>query len=182
MEMSLYEVLQEVQDPRRGEGLRTNISQMFCMIIVSNLCGHFGGRGVARFAKENVAVFEKVLRLKHGVPSHVTFSEVLKRVDNKELIKAFNKWANDYVPLSSGTLLSGDGKALGATVQDKHGRQQNFEAVVSLFAHKSGLVYSLEQYQNGKESEIGVVQYLIGKLENMGVTLCLDALHAQKNG
>lgn len=178
--MSLYELFTEIKDPRRKEGLRTNLPQIFCMITISNLCGYFGGRPIARFAKAYSKTFISELNLKHGIPSHVIFTDVLNRVDSKGLIKAFNKWASDYVPIEKGELLSADGKALACTVSHQNGSQQNFEAVVSIFCQKSGLVRAIEQYQNSKESEIDVVRFLIEHLDGKGMTFHLDALHAQK--
>jgi hypothetical protein len=151
------------------------------MVIISNLCGHFGGRGVSRFVKAHQLVFKEQLKLKHPVPSHVTFCDLLRRTDSGLLVNAFNKWSSDYVPLQENEAISGDGKALASTVSDQHGKHQDFEAVVSLFCQKSGLILALEQYRNrNKENEIGVVRFLIGQLKNMGLTFYLDALHAQK--
>ena len=78
-------------------------------------------------------------------------------------------------------MFSGDGKALGSTVKNAQAKNQEFEAIVSIFCQKSGLVYSLERYENNKESEINVIRFLIKELKGMGVTLYLDALHTQKN-
>ncbi len=63
---------------------------------------------------------------------------------------------------------------------DVHDKQQNFQAVVSMFCQKSGLIHSIETYSNAKESEINIVRFLINKLKDMGITLFLDALHTQK--
>lgn len=178
--MSLYTEFEKINDPRRKQGLRTTLPQLFCMIIISNLCGHLGGRGVARFAKNHSKTFTKVLKLNHKIPSHVIFSDILNRVDSKELITAFNNWAKDIVPLKKGMPISGDGKALASTVSNQHGSHQDFEAVVSIFCQETGLVYAIEQYRNKKKSEIHIVQFLIKKLKNMGVVIHLDALHAQK--
>ena len=180
--MSLYEVFETVSDPRRKEGLRTTLPQMFCMITLSNLCGHFGGRPVARFAKAHEDTFTEALHLRHGVPSHVIFSDVLNRVDSKELINAFNKWASTFVPVEQYESVSGDGKALASTVTHHGNTNQDFEAVVSIFCQKSGLVRAVDQYRNSKQSEINVVRFLIEQFNGMGLTFHLDALHAQKNG
>jgi len=180
--MSLYEVFEGIEDPRRKEGLRTTLPQLLCMIIISNLCGHFGGRPISRFSKLYEATFRKELGLKHRVPSHVIFSDILKRIDSKELIMFFNKWAKDFVPLEKGDLVSGDGKALASTVTDHHENTQNFQAVVSVFCQESGLVRAIGEYQNNKQSEIDIVRFLVVQLSDMGLVFCLDALHTQKNG
>ena len=49
--MDLYSILSERIDPRRAQGQRINKMQLTSLIILSGLCGHFGGRGVARFIK-----------------------------------------------------------------------------------------------------------------------------------
>lgn len=178
--MQLGQYFEGVSDFRRSQGLRYSKSQMFGMIVISNLCGHFGGRGVARFTKYNKAVFIAELGLKHAPPSHVSFSTFLNEVDETQMINAFNTWTAQAIPLEKGTKLSGDGKALRSTLTDANGKQQNFQAIVSLFCQQSGLVYALERYHNGKASEMNVVQFLINQLRNMGLTFFLDALHTQK--
>jgi len=171
-----------VKDPRRSQGQRYTLSQLFTMTIIANMCGYLGGRPVAKFSKNHVCTLTDLLSLKHGTPSHVVFSDIMNRADENELIKAFNKWTSGYVPLETGDAMSGDGKALRSTIKDGKGSGQKFQAVVSIFCQQSGLVYALKQYQNAKESEISVVQFLIQKLKDMEITLFLDALHAQKNG
>lgn len=181
MYTTLEKCLSEVTDPRRAQGKRISISQLFGIILISNLCGHLGGRPISRFAIIHKDSFIKNLNLKHNIPSHVTISDFINRVDQQEMIDAFNQWTSTSIPLEKGDSLSGDGKALGSTVSNSSNSQQDFQAVVSLFCHHSGLVYALERYHNKKESEIGVVQFLIEKLEQMGLTFFLDALHCQKN-
>lgn len=178
--MTLEEALSEVKDPRRAKGMRIDLQQMFSMIMLANLCGYFGGRPVARFVKYHEEALSEELKLRHRVPSHVTFTDLINRIDQNQFIAAFNKWAESYVPLEKGELVSGDGKALASTVTDKHGNNQDYQAIVSLFCQKSGLVRSLSEYRNKKKSEIGVVIFLITKLKEMGITLFLDALHTQK--
>jgi len=70
-----------------------------------------------------------------------------------------------------GELVSGDGKALGSTVENAKNGKQTFTAIVSLFCQKSGLVHSLKQYQNAKKSEINIVRFLIKELNAKGLTL-----------
>ena len=178
--MTIQEALSEIRDPRRSVGMRVNLNQMLSMVVLANLCGYFGGRPIARFLQAQEAILKAELKLKHRVPSHVTFTDLLNRIDQQELITAFNKWASFYVPMSSGEMVSGDGKALGSTVTDQFDKSQDFQAIVSIFCQKSGLVRSLKDYRNAKKSEVGIVQHLIKELKGQGITLFLDALHTQK--
>ena len=71
--MRLEQCLLEIPDPRRKEGMRHNLPQMFSMLILSGLCGlcgYFGGRPTAKFSQANKAVLTKQLNLKHPPPSH----------------------------------------------------------------------------------------------------------------
>ena len=178
--MTLHEALSKIEDPRRSVGLRITLEQMLTMIFISNLCGHFGGRAISKFSKLCEPLFKKKLKLKHKVPSHVTFSNLINRIDQKELISSFQEWTKSYVTLEKGQRISGDGKALCSTVNNEQNSNQDYQAIVSLFCQESGLIYSLEEYKNKKESEIGIARLLIKDLENMGVSIFLDALHTQK--
>ena len=180
--MSLIEVFSGLTDFRRGQGKRVDLAQLFSMVTISYLCGYTGYRPVATFCNVHKSTLVSELGLRHGIPSYVTFREIMTKVDDKELIAAFNEWSKDYVPLKKGDWLSGDGKVLGSTVVHADNRKQDFQAVVSMFCHESGLVRIMEQYKN-KTKETGegdVARKLIESLRGMGLIFIFDALHAQK--
>lgn len=178
--MNLYEAFSNLKDPRRREGIRTTVEQIFCMVTLSYMCGYTGYRSIAKFSKIHKELFTEELGLKHPPPSHVTFRNVLMRIEEEELIKAFNSWASGYVTLERGDWLSGDGKALGSTVVDAQSKSQDFQAVVSMFCQGTELVALVDQYRNAKESEIVVVRGLLRYLKDKGLVVRLDALHTQK--
>jgi len=177
--MSLEESLISIQDPRRKQGMRYNLYQMFSMILLSGLCGHFGSRGVERFSKAHSKVFKELLKLKHPIPSHTSFNTFMNNIPNEALISAFHNWTSNYILSTElqGGGVSGDGKALKSTA-DRKGR--SFQAIVTFFTHKSGLAHSIATYRNEKKSEIHVVQFLLERLKDMGITMYLDAVHCQK--
>lgn len=176
--MSLLECLSKIEDPRRAEGLRYSLLQMFSMLILSGLCGHFGGRPVRRFTHANGEIFIKELALKHPIPSHVSFSTFLNSIPKEDLIRVFHAWTASFVPLEKGTDISGDGKALRSTNLDKKG--EDFDSIVSFFCQESGLIHSIAEYRNAKKGEGEIVRLLLIRLKDMGLTLHLDALHCQK--
>lgn len=180
--MSLEEFFLSIEDPRRSQGLRTDVSQILTMAVVSYVCGHFGYRGVGRFCRLNKEVFIEELKLRHGVPSHVTFREVLSRIDGAKVIQAFNKWAGGIKNLEIGESMSVDGKTLGSTVVDTQGSKQDFEGVVSLFSHQSGLVHAVEHYKrkSKEKGEAPLARQLMSALKDKGIVFTMDALHTQK--
>lgn len=180
--MTFKECFSELTDHRRRQGLRIEISQILVMSVISYLAGYTGYRGIARFSKENADYYEEELLLRHGVPSHVTFREVLMNLEESELIASFKKWSQQYTPLQTGDWLSADGKTLGATVSNTQNKKQDFEGVVSLFCAKSGLVCSIEHYRrkSKEKGEAPLARHIMTELKNMGLIFTLDALNTQK--
>ena len=66
--------------------------------------------------------------------------------------------------------------------ENAHNKNQDFEAVVSLFAHDSGLVQVIGDYKNKSKGtgEQQIIRFLVGQLKDMGAVITLDALHTQK--
>jgi len=180
--MSLTEHLSVLCDPRRKAGLRTSLPQILSMAVLGYLCGSTGYRPLQRFCELYADTFIEALSLRHGIPSHVTFRSVLQALDQEALIAAFNGWAKSVIKLEAGDWVSSDGKTLNSTVSNCHQSSQDFEAVVSLFGQRSGLIYAVEHYRNKskEKAETDVVRFLIDQLQGMGVTLTVDALHTQK--
>ena len=169
-----------ITDPRRVQGRRITLSQLLSISVLSILSGYPGYRGMERFGRAHRGALTLELGLKHGPVGRMTYRDVLKEIDDAQLVSCFNRWALSFAP--EGKWISGDGKALASTVSDPNGKGQDFEAVVSLFAQESGPTVALANYRN-KDKEVGegdLVRTLCGLLKGMGAVICLDALHTQK--
>ncbi|MCY7351054.1 MAG: hypothetical protein LH606_10355 [Cytophagaceae bacterium] len=117
--------------------------------------------------------------MKHGIPSHVTFWQILTHSDKPQVIAHFNQWAStqNLLPYD---WLSGDGKSLRSTLSHCQDSAQNFSTVVSLFCQKTGLVHLLADYRNKKHGQGEILRSLLPFLKDKGVIITLDALHIQK--
>lgn len=180
--MDLFKVFSELPDPRRTQGKRTSLCNVLIMSVLGYMCGFTGYRGIGLFAKKYSDALTELLALKHPVPSYVTFHTVLKQLDKNQLISAFNKWAGPVASVKKKDWINADGKALRSTVKNCHGKNQDFEAVVSFFCQKSGIIHSLASYKNkSKESgEIDLVRFLVEELKIKGAVITFDALSTQK--
>lgn len=178
--MSLYECFEGVPDFRRAQGRRLDLAFLLSVITLGYLCGHLSKRSLSTFAKSNEETLRQMFSTKHKMPSHVTIWTCLSELDEQELVKCFNTWAQGCAPLLGGTWISGDGKSLGSTVEDMHGKGQKFTSVLSLFCQQTGLTQVVEQYRHDKKSEIHVLQGMLRHLKEAGVVIVLDALHCQK--
>jgi DDE_Tnp_1-associated len=178
--MSIDELFKSIPDFRRGQGQRYELSSALWMIFLGIASGYSGYREIATFSLANSSYFISYFGLKHGVPSHVTFWQILTHLNKDEVIAKFNEWAKSQ-DLKAYDWLSGDGKSLKSTVTNSQNSQQNFSAVVSLFCQKSGLSYLIADYQNKKIAEAEVLRSLLPSLKDKGIVLTLDAIHTQKN-
>ena len=176
--MTLEEHFSGIKDPRRAQGIRTGLTEVLIMVVLSNLCGHFGYRGIARFCSVHARILERLPGLRHGTPSHMTFRDVPCRVDHKEVEAAFNARSSGFVP--EGGRAGAGGKALRSTVAMPESKEQCFESAVSLFSHQTGLALAVSFYQNAKKGEAEVVRQALSGLAALGGVACADALHTQK--
>lgn len=180
--MSLLTLFSTVSDPRVDRTKHYSVAQILVISVLSYLCGQTGYRGIKRFSDHHSELLWQHFQL-DCIPSHVTIRAVLQSLNQEELIRTFHEWTSSFSSSDlEGEWVSGDGKTLCSTVSNAQNAQQDFQAVVSLFAHKSGLIQGLAHYKNkskdsGEQQEL---RWLIQQLEGMGAILTLDALHTQK--
>ena len=176
---SLVECLRSVPDFRRAQGRRYPLAESLCMVVMSIMSGYCAYREIGRFMRNNGEELVSCLQLKRQqLPSYVTIRQLLMQVDFTALAAAFRSWV-------AGTGMAGrwlgiDGKSLKSTVREHDNSQQDFVVLVSAFCQQTGLVEEVERFDNGTKSEISSVRVLLGRLQEKGLFLTLDALHCQK--
>lgn len=180
MQSNILAFCASLEDPRRAQGMRHQFHHIMIMVIMAILSNHQGLRGFARFAKANAAELTEIFELKHGVPKFNTFQSVLNSLDEQILVSKFIEWVKSYVDEDADDFIALDGKAVTATVTGGTSSNQNFVAVVNAFGHRSGIVYGMESYENGKSGEGEAVRKLLEKLGLQGKTFTMDAGNCQK--
>lgn len=179
--MTLIEALQTIPDHRRGAGRRYPLWVLLLLIILGTMSGYRGYRGLARFMVRH----QEHLAPRLGLPratlaSYSTIRRLLMDIDFNAVADAFNAWATACGLVQPAHNCAIDGKSLNNTVTDVYDAQQNFINVVSVFQLEQGLVVGQIAFDNHDKSEIAAVYELLEKLQLSGVTVSLDALHAQK--
>lgn len=177
--MSLSELFKSFPDFRRGQGQRYPLEDVLWMIFLGICSGYAGYRPLGNFAKANKSFFTEALELRHGIPSYVTFREILTNLDKKRVKERFAEWCS-IQELSPYDWVSGDGKSLKSTLSNYDADSQDFCAIVSIYVQKTGLCYLIEDFRNKKIGEAEILRTLLPSLKDKGVILTLDALHAQK--
>nr|WP_254721776.1 ISAs1 family transposase [Kovacikia minuta] len=180
--MTLIEALKTIPDHRRGAGQRYPLWVFLLLIILGTMSGYRGYRGLTRFMLRHQETLSEQLGLRRAaLPSYSTIRRLLLEIDFNAVADAFNSWAQTAGLMQAGENCAVDGKSLRNTVNNAHGSEQNFVNVVSVFQLEQGLVVGQAAFDNGDRSEIQVVYDLLERLQLSGVTISLDALHAQKN-
>lgn len=180
MNYNLFEFIESLEDPRRGQGQRHQLKDVIVIILMAILSGHQGLRGFTRFAKANDEELTDILELKHGVPCYYTFRAIINGLDEQVLAKQFTNWVKSYVSEDTDDFIALDGKSIRSTTQGGNTKLQNFVAVVNAFGHQSGLVYGMKSYENGKSSEGQALRDLVVQLGLKDKVFTMDALHSQK--
>ena len=181
MNYKLFEFFSSLEDPRRGQGQRHELSNIIAIVIMAILTGEQGFRGFSRFAKSNAEELAEVLKMKHSIPGYNTIRSALISIDEDVLVKEFINWTRDYLPeIADDEFIALDGKAVRATTSGGNTSKQNFVSVVNAFGHKSGIVYGMQPFENGKSGEGQALRDLVEKLGIKNVVFTIDALHTQK--
>lgn len=102
--------------------------------------------------------------LKHGVPSHVSFTALADRVDMEDFLQeALNQWGLSKLEKKPGEppVIAIDGKAIKSSVKSGLSSEQNLLAFVHAFCVSQQIVVSSMAYENKTGSEIETVRQLI---------------------
>lgn len=182
--MTLLEALAQVPDFRRPRGRRHELPLVLACILLGYMSEAESWRELEDFVRRHrSALLEHLKPPKERLPSYSTLRRVLEGVDYQALQDAFLLWARSRIQIEAGEWWAFDGKSLGTTAQDRFSPQQNFKAVLSLYAHKRGIVLQSRAYENAKQSEVHLVQAMLQEMEEgelAGAGLTGDALHCTK--
>ena len=103
---------ESVPDPR-AENTRHDLVEILVIAFVAVLCGATSCSEMAEFGREKLKFLKRFLKLKHGIPSHDTFSTVLRMLDPKALDAAFGRLTATLLEaLAKGGVIAIDGKSL----------------------------------------------------------------------
>lgn len=185
--MSLILQLKAIPDPRGTRGRRYELWLMLFLSVFGSLCGYWGYRPLAEFAREHHQAWCDLLKLDASttpVPSYSTFRQVFLKVDAQGWVDAFNAWAMGHAPDWLGQL-SVDGKSIKCTSTGGQEAGHDFARLVSVYGQSVGVV-QLALMFNHKESEIAVARRLLQHVitapelaKTLPVCVSLDALHTQ---
>ena len=169
-------ILRHVEDPRDLNARHLLVDILF-LALAGTLCGAKTCVQIADFAEAREDEFREILALPHGVPSHDTFSRVMRVLDPAELETAFGacmaalRRELGLAPPSG--VVAVDGKSL-RRAYDK-GCAFMPALMVSVWDTQTRL--TLSQARSGAGGEAGAAMALLKGLVLKGCTVTADALH-----
>lgn len=123
----LMEILETVPDPRAARGVRYHFSHLFLMCIYAVLVGHSVAVEIAYYVELNFDYFRELLKIER-IPSHDTFSRVLRFTDFEALSISLGEWLKGNFPevyekYKDKKVLHIDGKAVRAASERSKGEK-----------------------------------------------------------
>lgn len=172
----LLATLAEVDDPRAGNA-RHDLTELLIVAFVAVLCGATGCVEMAEFGNAQIDFFRRFLKLKHGVPSHDTFSTVFRMLDAKALDQAFGKIAAAiHARLGEAGVVAIDGKAL----KGAHDKGRASEAGMMVSAYATELRMTLATVPAEHRNEVEAALSVLDLIALKGKIVTADSLHCNR--
>lgn len=89
---SLISIIREVRDPRDFNA-RHDLSAMLFVALAATLCGAKSCVDIADFAAANETDLAEIVDLRHGAPSHDSFSRLFRLLDPEQMVEMFARFA-----------------------------------------------------------------------------------------
>ncbi len=102
---------EELEDPRTGNAGLHDFHDLLMIALCTVLCGGQGAVDMALFAAAKEPFLRGFLKLKHGVPSHDTFSRLFRFLDPTQFRAAFQRFMTNFSERCQGVVAI-DGKVL----------------------------------------------------------------------
>lgn len=173
------ECFEDLPDPRADNAMH-DLTEVLFIALMATLCGATSCVDMALFARMKAYLWQDVLELKHGLPSHDTFSRIFRMLDPeafevafRRFMKAFAKGANIARPQG---VVAVDGKALRRGYE--RGKSHMPPVMVTAWAAQTSM--ALANVLAPNNNEVAGALQLIGLLQLKGCVVTADALHCHR--
>lgn len=167
-----------VADPRANNA-RHDLLEVLFIALAATLCGAESCSDMADFGRSKEGLLRLFLRLEHGIPSHDTFSRVLRALDPEAFEKTFRAFMAAFAK-ANGIKLTGviavDGKALRGAYE--RGKSATPLHMVNVFAAEARMALASRKAPGRNEAK-GALEVL-HMLSLEGCIVTGDALHCNR--
>lgn len=174
-EISLYELLEEIEEPRRGNAIKHNLKDILIIGLLSTICNADDFTGMQIFGETHQKLLEQFLELPHGIPSHDTFGNVFSAIAPEQLAACFEQWISLLrSDLNEAKLIAVDGK----TIRRSKSQSKKAAHVVTAFSSDLKLIFG-QVVTDEKSNEITAIPQLLQLFCLKGKTITIDAMGTQ---
>lgn len=163
-------------DDPRDDNARHALNELLMIALCAVLCGAEDCSDMALFGRAKEGFLRQFLRLRHGIPSHDTFSRVFRLLDPQQFHDSFLRFMRRFAKTVAGVVAI-DGKTLRHSFDRASG--QSPLHLVSAWAAEQRLVLG-QLAVDGKSNEITAVPKLLAMLSLKGTIITADALNCQR--
>ena len=168
---------EDLQDPRTGNAGRHDLLEMLLIALCTVLCGGEDCTDMAEFARAKLEFLRGFLTLKHGTPSHDTFSRLFRLLDPEQFRECFQRFMARFAEACQGVVAI-DGKVLRRSFDTASGKSALH--MVSAWGCEQRLVLG-QIATEAKSNEITAIPKLLKMLSLEGTTVTVDALNCQRD-
>jgi predicted transposase YbfD/YdcC len=173
------ECFSELPDPRADNALH-DLTEILFIALLATLSGATACTDMALFARMKAYLWQDVLVLRNGLPSHDTFSRVFRMLDPAAFEKAFQRFMKAFaqgakIERPKGVIAL-DGKALRRGYE--RGKSHMPPVMVTAWAAQTRMALANVLAPNNNEAA-GALQ-LLELLQLKGCVVTADALHCHR--
>lgn len=165
----------ELEDPRE-DNVRHDLHEILVIAFCAMLCGAEDCSDIALFGRAKREFLRQFLHLRHGIPSHDTFSRVFRLLDPMQFQACFLRFMEDFAEAAR-EVIAIDGKTLRRSFDRASGKSPLH--LVSAWAAGSRLVLGQVATEE-KSNEITAVPKLLEMISLKGAIVTTDALNCQR--
>ena len=163
-----------IADPRRDQGRRHTLADLFALTLCAVISGADDFVAVEAFGHAQIGWLRRFVPLAGGVPSHDTLSRVFGLLDRDHVEHSFAAWAAEAFERTDGQVVAIDGKRL----RRARNAGEPMMTVVSAWASESGTALGQVATRDG-EGEVSAIPRLLALLDVSGCIVTLDAAGCQ---
>lgn len=165
-----------LDDPRTSNAKLHDLHELLFIALCTVLCGGQNAVDMAEFAAAKETFLRGFLTLKHGLPSHDTFSRLFRMLDPDQFRAAFQRFMATFSGQCQGVIAI-DGKVLRRSF-DRASKKSPLH-MVSAWGCEQRLVLA-QVATDVKSNEITAVPKLLAMLTLKGTIVTADALNCQR--
>jgi hypothetical protein len=136
----LISAFKSVPDPR-ADNVRHDLVEVLIVAFIAVLCGAANCTEMAEFGRTKTRFLKRFLKLRHGVASHDTFSNVLRIIDPKALDAAFGALTASLLKALAEGVIAIDGKSL----KGAYDKGQSYMPRMMISAYAANLRLTLQR-------------------------------------